>query len=66
MIKIEKIIENILEQNKELFGENTKFEKINVGFTNTIYIVNENYVVNYLYVKIYEIEIEEEEEEEDE
>jgi len=27
---------------------------------------NENYVVNYLYVKIYEIEIEEEEEEEDE
>ena len=45
MIKIEKIIENILEQNKELFGENTKFEKINVGFTNTIYIVNENYVV---------------------
>jgi len=45
VIKIEKIIENILEQNKELFGENTKFEKINVGFTNTIYIVNENYVV---------------------
>ena len=27
---------------------------------------NENYVVNYLYVKIYEIEIEEEEEEDDE
>ena len=36
-IKIEKIIKNIIEQNKELFGENAKYEKINVGFTNTIY-----------------------------
>ena len=45
MIKIEKVIENIIEHNKELFGENAKYEKINVGFTNTIYIVNENYVV---------------------
>ena len=45
MIKIEKVIENILEQNKELFGENAKYEKINVGFTNTIYIVNNMFVV---------------------
>ena len=45
MIKIEKIIENILEQNKELFGENAKYEKINVGFTNTIYIVNNMFIV---------------------
>ena len=45
MIKIEKIINSIIEQNKELFGENVKYEKINVGFTNTIYIVNDKYVV---------------------
>ena len=45
MIKIEKVIENIIEQNKELFGENAKYEKINVGFTNTIYIVNDMYIV---------------------
>lgn len=45
MIKIEKVIENILEQNKELFGENAKYEKINVGFTNTIYIVNNMFIV---------------------
>ena len=45
MIKIEKVIENIIEHNKELFGENTKYEKINVGFTNTIFIVNNMYVV---------------------
>ena len=45
MIKIEKIINSIIEQNKDLFGENAKYEKINVGFTNTIYIVNDIYVV---------------------
>lgn len=45
MIKIEKVIENIIEHNKELFGENAKYEKINVGFTNTIYIVNDMYVI---------------------
>ena len=42
MIKIEKIINSIIEQNKDLFGENVKYEKINVGFTNTIYIVIDN------------------------
>ena len=45
MIKIEKVIENIIEHNKELFGENAKYEKINVGFTNTIYIVNNMFIV---------------------
>ena len=45
MIKIEKVIENIIEKNKELFGKNAKYEKINVGFTNTIYIVNNMFVV---------------------
>lgn len=45
MINIEKIIDEIIEQNKELFGENAKYEKINVGFTNTIFIVNNMYVV---------------------
>ena len=42
---MKKIIEKIIEQNKKLFGENAKFEKVNVGFTNTIYIVNDMYVV---------------------
>lgn len=45
MIKIEKVIENIIEHNKELFGEKAKFEKINVGFSNTIYIVNNMFIV---------------------
>ena len=45
MIKIEKVIENIIEYNKGLFGENAKYEKINVGFTNTIYIVNNMFIV---------------------
>ena len=45
MIKIEKVINSIIEQNKELFGENAKYEKINVGFTNTIYIVNNMFIV---------------------
>ncbi len=44
MINIE-VINNIIEQNKKLFGENAKYEKINVGFTNTIYVVNDIYVV---------------------
>ena len=42
---MKEIINKIIEQNKEIFGENVKLKKVNVGFTNTIYIVNDKYVV---------------------
>lgn len=42
---MKEIINEIIEQNKEIFGENVKLKKVNVGFTNTIYIVNDKYVV---------------------
>lgn len=35
----------IIEQNKELFGDNPTINKINVGFTNTIYEVNDKYII---------------------
>ena len=45
VISIKELIDNIIEYNKKLFGENAKYEKVNVGFTNTIYIVNDIYIV---------------------
>ena len=39
------IIDKILEVNSNLFGNNPSVEKINVGFTNTIYKVNDLYIV---------------------
>ena len=58
---MKEIIEKIIKQNKELFGENVKLKKVNVGFTNTIYIVNDKYVVkictNYNNEKSFEKEI---------
>ena len=39
------IINKIMEKNKELFGINSSLEKINVGFTNTIYNVNDSFIV---------------------
>ena len=42
---MEGIIDKIIEQNKDIFGSINSVEKINVGFTNTIYIVNDKYVV---------------------
>lgn len=42
---MEKIIENIIKLNKNLFGENPKKEKINVGFTNTIYDVDNKFII---------------------
>ena len=38
-------INKILKENILLFGSNPKVEKINVGFTNTIYIVNNKYII---------------------
>lgn len=42
---MEKIINIILKQNITLFGINPKVEKINVGFTNTIYNINDSFIV---------------------
>lgn len=40
-----KIINTILKHNKNLFGSSPKVEKINVGFTNTIYNINDTFIV---------------------
>ena len=42
---VKKIINMILKQNTTLFGINPKVEKINVGFTNTIYNINNSFIV---------------------
>lgn len=42
---MEKIINTILNQNTTLFGINPKVEKINVGFTNTIYNIDDSFIV---------------------
>lgn len=42
---MKKIINTILKQNITLFGINPKVEKINVGFTNTIYNINNSFIV---------------------
>ena len=35
----------IINSNTKLFGNNSKVEKINVGFTNTVYCINDKYIV---------------------
>ena len=42
---MEDIIKKIIKQNESLFGTNPNFEKINTGFTNTLYKVNNFYIV---------------------
>lgn len=42
---MENIINTILNQNTTLFGINPKVEKINVGFTNTIYNIDNSFIV---------------------
>lgn len=42
---MEKIINTILKQNTTLFGINPKVEKINVGFTNTIYNIDDSFII---------------------
>ena len=42
---VEKIINTILNQNATLFGSNPKVEKVNVGFTNTIYSIDDSFIV---------------------
>lgn len=42
---MDKIIDLIIKNNELLFGTNPRVEKINVGFTNTLYRVNDSYIV---------------------
>jgi len=42
---MEKIIENIIKLHKNIFDENPNVEKINVGFTNTIYDVDNKFII---------------------
>ena len=42
---MDEIIKKIIDNNKELLGDNPSVEKINVGFTNTIYNVNDSFIV---------------------
>lgn len=42
---MQEIINKIVEQNKSIFGDNPNIDKINVGFTNTIYNVNDKYII---------------------
>ena len=42
---MQEIINKIIKQNSSLFGTNPIIEKINVGFTNTIYKINDSFIV---------------------
>lgn len=42
---MENIINNIIKHNKYIFGETPNVEKINVGFTNTIYAVDKKFII---------------------
>lgn len=42
---MQEIIDKIVQQNSDLFGLNPMIEKINVGFTNTIYKINDSFIV---------------------
>ncbi len=45
VITIEKIIKKIVHQNKSLLGNNPQVSKINIGFTNTLYNVDDKYII---------------------
>ena len=42
---MQEIIDKIIQQNSALFGIDSNIEKINVGFTNTIYNINDTFIV---------------------
>ena len=42
---MQEIICSIINKNKKIFGENPDVEKINVGFTNTIYSINDSFII---------------------
>ena len=41
----EKVIKTIVDKNEKIFGNNPKIDKVNVGFTNNIYRINNKYIV---------------------
>ena len=42
---MQEIINTIIKKNSQLFGDNPQIKKINVGFTNTIFVVNDLYII---------------------
>lgn len=42
---MQEIIKKIIENNKSLFGDNPIVNKINVGFTNTLYSINDSFIL---------------------
>ena len=42
---MQEIVKRIIENNKSLFGDNILIKKINVGFTNTLYSVNDSFII---------------------
>lgn len=42
---MEDIIDKITIQNKSLFGDNPQVHRINIGFTNTLYNINNKYII---------------------
>lgn len=42
---MQEVIIAIINKHQDLWGESPQVEKINVGFTNTIYIINDTYIV---------------------
>jgi aminoglycoside phosphotransferase (APT) family kinase protein len=45
VIIMDRIINMIVKNNTSLFGPNPSIDKINVGFTNTLYRINDSYIV---------------------
>ena len=42
---MKEIIDTIIKENKNLFSDSNKIERINIGFTNTIYNINYTYII---------------------
>lgn len=42
---MQEIVKKIIENNKSLFGDNPTINKINVGFTNTLYSVDDSLII---------------------
>lgn len=42
---MQEIINSIMSKNRNLFGDNPSIMKINVGFTNTIYNINDSFII---------------------
>lgn len=42
---MENIVKDIVNKNKSIFGDNPSINKINIGFTNTIYNVDDKYII---------------------